>query len=340
MNKAAIVILNWNGIDYLRKFLPILVAHTPQNYASFYVADNGSTDSSIDWLMENMPEIEVISLKTNHGFAEGYNLALQQIEASYFVLLNSDVEVTENWLEPLYKMMEENKDIAACMPKIKSYDDPSRFEYAGAAGGFIDKYGFPFCRGRIFYHIEEDTGQYDQPADIFWASGACLMVRSEIYFRAGGLDPYFFAHMEEIDLCWRIKNLGHRICFNPASTVLHIGGGTLPKKNHKKTYYNFRNNLILLIKNLPRTKYRRTLIKRTLLDIIAAGYFLAKLDFGEFMAVVKAYLSVLGHLKEILHSRKVLKERIRPGYHPEIYEKSVVFKFFVIRLRTYREIMP
>lgn len=338
MNKVAVVILNWNGINYLRKFLPALVSHTPQDYASLYVADNGSSDSSVAWLKENMPEIQVIGLMENHGFAEGYNLALQQIEATYFVLLNSDVEVTENWLEPLYRMMEENEEIAACMPKIKSYNDPSYFEYAGAAGGYIDKYGFPFCRGRIFHHTEEDLGQYDQPKDIFWASGACLMIRSDIYTRAGGLDPYFFAHMEEIDLCWRIKNLGHRICFNPGSTIFHIGGGTLPKKNHKKTYYNFRNNLILLIKNLPEPKYRRTIIKRILLDKIAAGYFLVKLDFGELWAVLKAYLSVLVHLRKILRFRKQLKEKIQPGYHPEIYNKSIVYKFFIKGVKTYSEL--
>jgi len=338
MNKVAVVILNWNGIDYLRKFLPPLVSHTPLEYASLYVADNGSSDSSVAWVKENMPGIHILELKENHGFAEGYNLALKQIEADYFVLLNSDVEVTDNWLEPLYKMMEENQDIAACMPKIKSYDDPSHFEYAGAAGGFIDKYGFPFCRGRLFHHTEEDLGQYDQQEDIFWASGACLMIRSEIYSLAGGLDPYFFAHMEEIDLCWRIKNLGYRICFNPGSTVLHIGGGTLPKKNHKKTYYNFRNNLILLIKNLPRPKYYRTLIKRTLLDMVASGYFLVKLDFGEWWAVVRAYTSVLVHLGKITQFRKQLKERIQPGYHAEIYDKSIVYKFFVKGVKTYSDL--
>ena len=338
MNKVAVVVLNWNGIGFLRKFIPVLISRTPQGYADLYVADNGSTDESVSWLRENVPGIRIIPLGENHGFADGYNLALRQVEATYFVLLNSDVEVTENWLPPLYTMMEENPDLAACMPKIKAYDDPSRFEHAGAAGGFIDKFGFPFCRGRIFNQTEEDEGQYDQVTDIFWASGACLMIRSAIYEQAGGLDPYFFAHMEEIDLCWRIKNLGHRICFNPASTILHIGGGTLPKKNHKKTYYNFRNNLILLIKNLPRPKYRRTLVKRTLLDMVAACYFLAKLDFGEFMAVVRAYLSVLGHLSKIIRFRRQLKERILPGYHPEIYEKSVVYSFFIKGIRTYREL--
>jgi len=339
MNRVAVVILNWNGLDFLRKFIPVLVRNTPQDYADLYVADNGSSDTSVAWLKENMPAIRVITLTTNHGFAGGYNLALQQVEATYFILLNSDVEVSENWLPPLYKMMEKNRDIAACMPKIKAYDDKSLFEYAGAAGGFIDKYGFPFCRGRMFHYIEKDTGQYDQVKDIFWASGACLVVRADIYEQAGGLDPYFFAHMEEIDLCWRIKNLGYRICFNPASTVFHIGGGTLPKKNIKKTYYNFRNNLILLIKNLPPHKYHRTLIKRTLLDIVAAGYFLVKLEFGEFLAVVRAYLSVIAHLRTIFHFRRQLKDKIHPGYHPEIYEKSIVYSFFLKGVKTYNRLI-
>ncbi len=338
MNNVAVVILNWNGIDYLRKFLPALASNTPRDYATLYVADNGSSDLSVAWLKENMPEIHVIGLTKNHGFAEGYNLALKQIEASYFVLLNSDVEVTENWLDPLYKMMEKNEEIAACMPKIKSYDNPSRFEYAGAAGGYIDKFGYPFCRGRIFHHTEEDFGQYDQPEDIFWASGACLMIRSDIYAQAGGLDPYFFAHMEEIDLCWRIKNMGYRICFNPGSAVFHIGGGTLSKMNHKKTYFNFRNNFILLIKNLPVQKFHRTLFLRTLLDITAAGYFLVKLDFGELWAVLKAYFSVLAHLRKILRFRKQLKEKILPVYHPEIYDKSIVCKFFIKGVKTYSEL--
>jgi GT2 family glycosyltransferase len=335
MAKIAVVILNWNGLDYLQKFLPSVVANTDPELADIIVADNGSQDKSLEWLRHNWPAIRTIKLDRNYGFAEGYNLALREIESPYFLLLNSDVEVTPGWLEPLAEILDSDPSIAACMPKIKSYHDRSFFEYAGAAGGFIDRFGYPFCRGRILSHIEEDHGQYDENRDIFWASGACLLIRSDLYLSSGGLDPFFFAHMEEIDLCWRIKNMGWRIRFCHESEVFHLGGGTLPKGNHKKTYLNFRNNLIIIIKNSPGGKLLRILLTRLILDIIASLYFMAKLDPGETFAVIKAYLSLLGNFNTIFRSRRKLMEKIKPGFHKEIFPGSIVWNFYFRGKREY-----
>jgi len=338
LKNIAVVILNWNGIGFLQNFLPSVIQYTDHHLADIYVADNGSTDRSMEWLSEIHPDVKTIILGENYGFAQGYNLALQQISAPYYLLLNSDIEVTENWLEPMYRIMESDQNIAACMPKIKAFHTKSHFEYAGAAGGYIDKYGFPFCRGRIFHHIEEDHGQYDDTREVFWASGACLLIRSDLYVKAGGLDPFFFAHMEEIDLCWRLKNMGYKIMFCHESTVFHLGGGTLPKKNHRKTYLNFRNNLILLIKNLTPRKYKRTLITRTLLDKVAAFYFLAKLEIGGFHAVLKAYCSVLANLRRIRKSRQAIRKEIQLSHHDEIYPKSIVLHFFLKGKRKFKDL--
>jgi len=338
MSRVAVVILNWNGIDYLKKFLPSVVTYTDPGLAEVIVADNGSTDNSLEWLSQNWPQVRIIKLDRNYGFAEGYNLALREINSPYSLLLNSDVEVTPGWLEPLVGILDSDPSVAACMPKIKSFTSRSSFEYAGAAGGFIDKFGYPFCRGRILYHIEDDHGQYNDDTDIFWASGACMLIRSELYSSAGGLDPFFFAHMEEIDLCWRIKNLGWRIRFCNESEVFHLGGGTLPKSNHKKTYLNFRNNLILLIKNLPASHLAGVCIIRIFLDMIAALFFLVKLDPGESFAVIHAHFSLLKKCRTIFRSRKELMKKIKPGYHREIYPRSIIWNFYIRRKREFGQL--
>jgi GT2 family glycosyltransferase len=338
MSRVAVVILNWNGIDFLQKFLPSVIIHTDTELAEIIVADNGSTDLSVNWLTRNYPQVRIIKLERNYGFAEGYNLALREIKSSYFLLLNSDVEVTPKWLEPLVSILDTDPSVAACMPKIKSFNNRSFFEYAGAAGGFIDRYGYPFCRGRILYHIEEDHGQYNNSMDIFWASGACMLVRKELYFSSGGLDPFFFAHMEEIDLCWRMKNMGYRIRFCHESEVFHLGGGTLPKSNHRKTYLNFRNNLILLIKNLPAAKVIRVCAMRLVLDMIAAFYFLVKPDPGESFAVFHAYFSVLTRCRKIFRSRRELIKKINPGYHREISPRSMIWNFYIRKIREYNQL--
>ncbi|HBE42820.1 MAG TPA: glycosyl transferase family 2, partial [Bacteroidales bacterium] len=249
--KTAVVILNWNGLKYLKMFLEDVIRHTVDTDTGIFVADNGSTDGSHEWIASNHKNVKIIRLDKNHGFAEGYNLALKQVDAHYYVLLNSDIEVSEGWLKPLVSFMDCNSDVASCQPKILSFHRKDHFEYAGAAGGFLDKYGYPLCRGRVLFEVEKDTGQYDIQTDIFWSTGACMIVRSEIWKRCGGFDRHFFAHMEEIDLCWRFHKAGYRVAYVPASAVFHIGGGALPYNSPFKTYLNFRNSLFLLYKNLP-----------------------------------------------------------------------------------------
>ena len=251
MDKIAVVILNWNGCEMLRSFLPSVVRYSKTEGAKIYVADNGSTDASVDMLRQEFPDVHLIILKENLGFAEGYNLALQQVSAEYVMLLNSDVEVTEHWLVPLVSYMDAHPEVAACQPKIRSWRQKELFEYAGAAGGFIDRYGYPFCRGRIMSAVEKDNGQYDTVVPVFWATGAALFIRRKDYLDAGGLDGRFFAHMEEIDLCWRLRARGRMLVCVPQSTVYHVGGATLKKENPHKTFLNFRNNLVMLYKNLP-----------------------------------------------------------------------------------------
>ncbi|MCX6267231.1 MAG: glycosyltransferase family 2 protein, partial [Bacteroidetes bacterium] len=242
---VAVIILNWNGRKYLQQFLPTLIQFSKED-AEIIVADNASTDDSVDFLRASYPDIRIIQNPENGGFARGYNLALSQVEADYYVLLNSDIEVTENWITPVIELMEQDDLIAKKKKKIRSFLEPKKFEYAGAAGGFIDKYGYPFCRGRIFLSIEDDHGQYDDICEVFWATGACMFVKAKLFHEFGGLDEDFFAHMEEIDFCWRLKNNGFKIMYCPTSTVFHIGGGTLPKASYQKTYLNFRNNFFLL----------------------------------------------------------------------------------------------
>lgn len=291
MKKVAVVIMNWNGRKLMQMFLPSVVKYTENDTADVIVADNGSTDGSAEWLESEFPSVVRLLFDKNHGFAGGYNLAVEKLDGyKYILLLNSDVEVSANWLAPMLDVMENDTDIAACQPKIKAYADKGRFEYAGAAGGYLDRNGFPFCRGRIFDTVERDEGQYDgEVKQVFWASGAAMLVRRKDYLEAGGLDTEFFAHMEEIDLCWRLNLLGKKVCIVPQSTVYHVGGGTLAAGNPRKTYLNFRNNLFMLYKNLPLREGRSIILRRKLLDGTAAAMFAAKLDFANVGAVWRAH---------------------------------------------------
>lgn len=290
MKKLGVIILNWNGIRLLKEFLPVASRFTTGEEVELIVADNGSTDDSVEWILKNHPEVKVFQFDRNYGFAEGYNRAIEVVRYPYVTLLNSDVELTEGWWQPILEFMEKNPDVGAVQPKILSYKERNKFEYAGAAGGRLDRLGYPYCRGRVFEAIEEDCGQYDgAPADITWASGACLTVRTELYKKLGGLDPLFFAHMEEIDLCCRMLNAGFRVCMIPDSKVYHVGGASLNQGNPKKTYLNFRNNLLLLYKNLPEKTGRKILFERRLMDTLAFGMFLAKGDWKNAKAILKAH---------------------------------------------------
>lgn len=290
--KTAVVILNWNGAALLRRFLPSVIANTSPEEATVIVADNGSTDDSLQVLTGEFPGVEVIRFDRNHGFAQGYNLALEECRRQgydFALLLNSDVEVPAGWLAPMLEYMHRYPDVAACQPKILWHTHPDTFEYAGACGGFIDRNGYPYCRGRIMGTLEKDGGQYDEPMEIFWASGAAMLVRIADYFAAGGLDPRFFAHMEEIDLCWRMQLLGHKIAVVPQSRVYHLGGGSLDAGNPRKTYLNFRNNLLMLHKNLPDSSRRTTLLRRRLLDTIAWAKYAITLHWRHAAAIWRAH---------------------------------------------------
>ncbi len=287
--KAAIVILNWNGKDLMRRFLPSVICNSNVQDVEVIVADNGSSDDSLEILAEEFPQVPLIPLDKNYGFAEGYNRALKQIDADYYVLLNSDVEIKQNqWILPLIQFMDENPDVAACQPKVLSAKHPQCFEYAGAAGGFVDKYGYPFCRGRIMNVVENDNSQYDNAIDVMWATGAAMIVRKNDYWKVGGLDELFFAHMEEIDLCWRMRALGKRIVCVPSVEVYHLGGASLNQGNPRKTFLNFRNNLFMLYKNLEQNDLCSVLRMRWILDNLAAISFLIKGDLANFKAVRKA----------------------------------------------------
>lgn len=335
MKRIAIVILNWNGKKYLEKFLPLLVQFQTKD-AEIVVADNASDDDSVLFLRSNYPEIRIIINPFNEGFAKGYNLALKQIETEYYILLNSDIEVTENWIKPVIDLMDSDPLIGACQPKIRSYLDPKKFEYAGAAGGFIDKYGYPFCRGRIFQNIEEDHGQYDDQIEIFWATGACMFVRARLFHDFGGFDEDFFAHMEEIDFCWRLKNAGYKIMYCPTSTVFHIGGGTLPKISWRKTYLNFRNNFFLLYKNLPDDRLIKVFSARFILDGIAAIKFLIQAGFKDFWAVSRAHLSFYRTLKRTKQKRRLLNH----GSMKNVYGKNIVSEYYLKGKRKFSQLNP
>lgn len=335
MPKTAVVILNWNGIGFLQKFLETVIKFSSATDSEVYVADNASTDGSVEWMETNLRNVRIIRLDKNHGFAGGYNLALNQIDAEYYVLLNSDIEVTEGWLEPLVTYLDNNPDAASCQPKILSYNNKNQFEYAGAAGGFIDKYGYPFCRGRIFDKTETDNGQYDTVTDTFWSSGACMIVRAEAWRKCGGFDDTFFAHMEEIDLCWRFNKAGYRVSYISTSVVYHVGGGALPYNSPFKTYLNFRNSLFLLYKNLPEKNFRRVLFIRKLLDGVAAIMFLAKGRFGSFRSVWKAHMDYYKNIALLKVKREAVKKLGITSAGKVILNKSIVFEFYIKGNKTF-----
>jgi len=328
MDKVAIVILNWNGERMLAQYLPSVLQYS-RDEATVYVADNASTDASLSLLSERFPECRQIVLDRNWGFAEGYNKALAQVDAEYYLLLNSDIEVTHHWLTPLVEYLDTHDDVAACQPKLLSIFDRDSFEYAGASGGFIDKYGYPFCRGRIFDTVERDNGQYDYAADILWATGAALMIRSKDYWAAGGLDARFFAHNEEIDLCWRLRIMGRRIVCLPESYVYHVGGGTLPKSNPMKTFLNFRNNLTMLYKCLPDDELRQVMRWRWLLDYLAAWEMLIlKRNWGDFCAVYRARRAFRRWKADFAADRLQIQASRKTKKIPERKDFSLLWQYY------------
>ena len=335
---VAIVILNWNGKNLLDQYLPSVIQNSQEEGVDIIVADNYSEDDSLAFLQENYPQVKILQLEENYGFAKGYNMALNEIEADYYILLNSDVEVTAGWINPLIKRMEDDPTIAAVQPKVLSWHQKDQFEYAGAAGGFIDKLGFPYCRGRILNVTEKDQGQYDQVTNIFWATGACMAVRANYFHKAGGFDSDFWAHMEEIDLCWRLKNMGYKIQYTPFSKVYHLGGGTLSYDNPKKLYLNFRNSLWLLYKNLPRHKFYKVIVVRMLLDGVAAFKLLSELNIEGFFSVFKAHYSFYRSHKQIRRKREQLKKIATPQWHDEMLCKSIIWKFYLKGVKTFGEI--
>lgn len=336
--KTAVVILNWNGKEQLANYLPYVIQFTDLTQCDVYVADNGSTDDSLAYVRAEFPQVKIIELDKNYGFAGGYNRALKQVNADIFCLLNSDVRVTKNWIEPVLKVFNTEEDVVAIQPKILSDRDWSQFEHAGAAGGFIDKYGYPFCRGRIMDVIEYDRGQYNKITDIMWASGACLFIRSKAFNAAGGFDDDYFAHMEEIDLCWRLKNQGHRIVFNYKSKVYHYGGATLDYENPHKLYLNFRNSLWTLYKNYTGHVLRWIMIKRMIIDTLAIIKYTVTFDFKNAYTIVRAHYAYYRSKSKLKQKRKALKQQVKVRKHPEILNNSIVVQFFLYARKTFAHI--
>lgn len=329
MDKVAIVILNWNGASMMRQYLGTVVRYS-RDEATVYVADNASTDESLQLLGDHYPDCRVIALDRNWGFAEGYNKALAQVQAQYYLLLNSDVEVTHHWLTPMVEFMDSHPGVAACQPKLLSMADRDRFEYAGASGGFIDRYGYPFCRGRLFDTVEADNGQYDYPCQVFWATGAALLVRSADYWQAGGLDGRFFAHNEEIDLCWRLQLRGRQVWCVPESVVYHVGGGTLPKGNPTKTFLNFRNNLTMLYKCLPDSELRHVMRVRWWLDHLAAlQMLLLRHSWGDCCAVLRARRAFSRWKADFHDDRRQLQTASTGEPLPGRYGLSLLWQYYV-----------
>lgn len=329
MEQVAIVILNYNGKKHLETFLPSVSQFSTG--AQLWVADNASTDDSATWLKEQ-PGIRVLAIPDNKGYAGGYNYALDHIQADYYVLLNSDVEVTRNWLQPVTDYMKANPNVAACQPKIKAYHERTHFEYAGAAGGYMDFLGYPYCRGRLFDTREIDTGQYDETVDVFWATGACLFIRSEAFHAIGGFDERFFAHMEEIDLCWRLLNRGWRVACCGASEVYHVGGGTLHKSNPRKTFLNYRNNLLMLYKNLPDGRGFPVLLLRLILDGVSSVRFIMAGAWPDVWAIVRAHFAFYSMISS------VKKDTGRNSRKAPLYPRSVVWEYFVKGRKKYSEL--
>lgn len=335
--KVAIVILNWNGRQMMEQYLPSVVRYSAD--AEIIVADNSSTDDSIAWLASNYPQISVIRLEDNYGFAGGYNRALAQVDSEYYLLLNSDVEVTEGWLSPLMAAMEQYKEVVACQPKLLSYVEKDKFEYAGGAGGHLDRYGYPFCRGRIFDSMEQDKGQYNEPEEIFWATGACLLIRSAAFWKVGGFDERFFAHNEEIDLCWRLQQAGGRIFCFPESHVYHLGGGTLSASNPRKTFLNFRNNLTMLWKNLPQRELRKVMRIRFFLDHIAAlKTLLLDGNLKEAQAILAGRRAFKAWRNDFIIERRHIESKENQGVRDMRKSYSVLWKYYVEKHHTYKEL--
>lgn len=331
MKKVSVIILNWNGEAMLRRFLPDVVANTEDDIADVIVADNGSDDGSLKYVRNTFPQVKILEFDRNYGFAEGYNRALASVATPLSVLLNSDVAPAAGWLAPLMRYMDDNPQCAACQPKILSAENSSEFEFAGAAGGFLDRHGYPYCRGRIFSCVESDRGQYDSPMEIDWASGAALMVRTRLYVEAGGLDAAFFAHMEEIDLCWRLRLMGYTIAAVSASVVYHLGGGTLPAENPRKTYLNFRNNLLMLYKNLPAKGLRRRLVWRRLLDTAAWGMYvvIGKWKFAD--AILKAHRDFRKMKKSYAAIERPAENLLKP-------RPDILWKYYFLRKKRFSQL--
>lgn len=329
MKKVSVVILNWNGEKLLQQFLPSILKNTDTQLASIIVADNYSTDNSIGYISEHFPTIEIIRLPQNYGYAKGYNEALENIQSEYSVLLNSDVEVTPNWLEPIISALDNDSTIVAAQPLILSYRNKKYFEYAGAAGGFIDKYGYPFCRGRIFGKVEENTNQYNNPIDIFWATGACMVIKTKEFKAAGGFDPSFFAHMEEIDLCWRLNVRGKRIICIPQSTVYHVGAATLSTESPRKTFLNFRNNLLMLYKNLPEDQLKKVIRARKVLDYLAAIQLLVSGKRKNYQAIIAAHKEFKKIKKNYTNLRRENIQKASLLNIKTIYPKSLLWNFYI-----------
>jgi len=336
--KLSIVILNWNGAEMLRRFLPSVIAYSAGEGIEICVADNASTDNSVDMLRHDFPDVRLILLEENYGFAEGYNRALAQVEATYALLLNSDVEVTPGWLVPMLAYMDAHPEVAACQPKVRSFYRKEEFEHAGACGGFIDKYGYPFCRGRMMDTVEVDAGQYDTVASIFWATGAALLIRTADYRAAGGLDARFFAHMEEIDLCWRLRSRGRSIVCIPQSVVYHVGGATLNKANPHKTYLNFRNNLLMLYKNLPEAELHHVMRVRWCLDMLAALQFLFKGEWGNVSALFRARRDYASMRPDCYSARSWnIANAVQP-IQPERFRWSLLWRYYVKGVRRFSQL--
>jgi len=333
---VAVVILNWNGRSFLEKFLPSVTDSVYPN-KRVIVADNASTDDSLDFLSSHYPNVEVLKNTSNEGFAKGYNTALKLVDADYYVLLNSDVEVRKDWIGPVVELMESDASIAACQPKILSYANRNTFEYAGACGGWIDHLGYPFARGRIFETCEEDKGQYNQAEPCFWASGAALFIRKKIFQEMQGFDEFFFAHQEEIDLCWRIQLAGYKVFVQPASVVYHVGGGTLPQGNSRKTFYNFRNNLIMMAKNLDRGEAFWKITLRMVLDQASAWRGLFSGDSGYFVAVIRAQFHFWGWL--CFHKKQSVFPAGRKGKPLGCFNHSVAWAYFIRKKTRFSEIV-
>lgn len=336
MTQLSVVILNYNGIDYLKKFLPSVIKYSTGH--EIIVADNCSTDNSVDFLRTHFPEIRIICNSKNEGYSQGYNEALSQVESDYYVLLNSDIEVTENWITPIFNQLEIDRNVAAVQPKILDFNNRLKFEYAGAGGGMIDTLGYPFCRGRLFQSIEEDQGQYDDIHQVFWATGACLFIRANIYHKSGGLDPDFFAHMEEIDICWRINAMGYKVMYNGKSSVYHVGGGTLERTNPKKTYLNFRNGLSLLYKNYRVWEVIFKLPIRIALDIVASIKFMLFDGFKNGLAVLQAHVDFVFELPVNFKKRRVSKRLFKPVKLKVIYTGSLVWDYYIRGVRKYSDL--